>query len=204
MHLSSFILIGLGCMTLCGCFDACITRPVERVLLALICVGGVLLAYFEVEFQPTTGLSVYPCALLLFGMGVLPFGRRRIGGVLLCAVFGGLIGWKLLDRFPLFSEPGILIALPTLILCMVYQTGSAERLTAVVLAPLVAMLVYAAQDLLLYGYARVMLGSAEAADAQAIGVTALLLYEAFRAWRKTRSAAYQPKRNCRIDTAIRQ
>lgn len=174
------LLLGAG-----GWFDALMKGPRKiAVLSALAVVCG--LSFVPTVREPIVRVCAAPCAFALLCALLCP--TEHPLGAASAAVLGGIVGWKLLDTFPLFAEPGLLIALPTLLFAALYARDKNAAALAVAASPFVMLLFRMAGDWMLFNSAVLELGNADALAAQAMGLLLLLACGAFVKRREVRRA----------------
>ena len=129
-------------------------------------------------------LCFAPCAFALLAAMLYPSDEPV--RTVCAAMLGGLIGWKLCDTFPLFFEPGLLAALPTLLLAVLLCRTFGARALALAAAPFFLLLFRAIGDWILFESTVLELGDGDALSAQASGILLLTAgAAAFRAvWEK--------------------
>ena len=154
-----------------GWFDPLLGRRKKRLSLAAL---PVLSALSFVPPMRETFVHAYaaPCAFLLSAALLCPTDRPI--GALLAAAFSGIAGWKLIDSFPLFFEPGLLIALPAIVFSLFYCRDANAKALAIAAAPFVMLFCRAVGDYTLFNSAVLELGNGDALCAQAVGLLLLL------------------------------
>lgn len=162
-------------LTAGGWFDALLPKRKKAAVLLLL-PGLFALTYAPTIREPIVRLCFAPCALALLCALLCP--TEHPFGALTAAALGGMIGWKLCDALPLFPEPGILIAVPTLVLAALYCRDRSAKALALAAAPFVMLLLRAIGDYSLFQSAVLELGDADALAAQTTGLFALLLSDA--------------------------
>lgn len=172
MWTARVLMLGTALLTGGGWFDTVLSHGKKRALLI-----GLPIA-FALSFVPTlretyVHACTAPCALLLLSAVACPTDHPV--GAALCAAFGGIVGWKLWDLFPLFFEPGLLIAVPTALFSVFYCRDANAKALAIAAAPFVSLLMRAVGDYTLFRSAVLELGSGEALCAQTAGLLLLLV-----------------------------
>lgn len=158
-------------LTAGGWFDGLLTKPKKAaILIAVPIVFG--LSFVPTHMEPTARLCAAPCAFALLTAAFDPTDHPF--GALFAAVLGGVIGWKLCDAFPLFPEQGILIAVPTVLLAVIYCRDGSAKALAIAAAPFVMLLLRAVEDGMLFQSTVLELGNADALCAQSAGLALLL------------------------------
>lgn len=154
-----------------GWFDALLFR---REKIALLCALPVVfgLSFLPTLRTPTVRLCFAPCALALIAALLCPTDQPI--RALLAALFGGFLGWKLCDALPLFFEQGLLIAAPTLFLCLLLCREANARALAIAAAPFVMLFFQMIGDYTLFRSAVLELGTGDALMAQSAGLLLLL------------------------------
>lgn len=151
--------------------DSCRRRRYICILVPLVFLA---MSEWELSF---TQLYLYPAALLL---PMLCFvGKNRTVAweeVLTAAIIGGLVCWKIADKWPLFwgTRPlcAILLLIPTLILCR--ERG--DRFLACAFGSLIFELFACLREYMLFSFCVLRLGSREALS---LGASSICLYAAF-------------------------
>ena len=171
MWTARVLLLSTALLTGGGWYDAVADRKQKRGLLAGLPV------VFALSFLPElTETYVHacaaPCALLLFFALLCP--TRHPVGAAVCAALGGMLGWKLWDAFPLFPEPGLLIAVPTAVFSVFYCRDANAKALAAAAAPFVSLLMRAIGDYTLFQSTVIELGNGDALCAQSAGLLLLL------------------------------
>lgn len=172
MWTARFLLLAAALLTVGGWFDAVLPRFQKRALLFA------LPLLFGLSFVPTVRETyvracVAPCAAMLLAALVCP--TEHPIGAGLCAVLGGILGWKLFDLLPLFFEPGLLVAVPTAALSLFYCRDANAKALAVLAAPFLALWMRAVGDYTLFQTAVLELGDGNALCAQTAGLLLLLV-----------------------------
>lgn len=160
-------------MLLCGggWFDPILSKAEKRrTLLSIPVVLG--LCFVPQLRAPTVRAVAAPCAWFLL-TAIFASTDRPIGA-LLAAVFGGLVGWKLADTFPLFPEPGLFTAVPTALLSAVYCRDRNAKALAIAAAPFIMLFFRAVGDYMLFQSAVLELGDGDSLTAQSAGFLLLL------------------------------
>ena len=176
MWTARILLLAAALLSLGGWFNAILDRTRKRVLLFA------LPALFALSYVPTlretfVHATAAPCAFLLLCALLCPTDHPI--GTALCAVLGGTVGWKLIDLFPLFPEPGLLIALPTALLSLFYCRDANAKALAIAAAPFLSLWLRAVGDFTLFQSTVLELGSGDALCAQIAGLLLLLICGAF-------------------------
>ena len=155
-----------------GWFDSILSKTEKRrALLSIPLIFG--LCFVPQLREPTVRALAAPCAWLL--LTALFCSTDRPVGALLAAVLGGMIGWKLIDTFPLFPEPGLFCAVPTALLCALYCRERNAKALAIAAAPFVMLFFRAVGDYALFQSAVLELGDGDSLAAQSAGFLFLLL-----------------------------
>lgn len=165
------LLLVLLLLTGGGWFDAMLFR---REKIALLCLAPVVfgLSFLPTLRTPSVRLCFAPCALALTAALLCPTDHPF--GALIAALFGGFVGWKLCDTFPLFFEQGWLTAAPTLLFCVLFCRDVNAKALAIAAAPLVMLFFQMIGDYMLFRSAVLELGSGDALTAQSSGILFLL------------------------------
>lgn len=158
-------------LTAGGWFDGILTKPKKAaILLAVPIVLG--LSALPTLKEPSVRLCFAPCALALLVAALCPTDHPL--AALFAASLGGLIGWKLCDAFPLFPEPGILIALPTAALAALYCRDANAKALAIAAAPFGMLVFQMIGDYTLFQSTVLELGNGDTLCAQSAGLLFLL------------------------------
>ena len=143
----------------------------SRYLLMAIPVLVLVVSGWELSFPR---LEVYPAVLLL------PFayclGRARSvswAEVLAAAIIGGLICWKIGDRWPLFCGTSTLCAASLLIPSVGFCKDREDRFLACAMGSLLSELFFCLREYMLFSFCVVRLGSREALS---LGASSACLY----------------------------
>lgn len=177
MWTARILILVLLLLTGGGWFDRVLFKREKVALLCLLpAVFGLTLVPTVTE--PTVRLCFAPCAFLLLTAGLCPTDHPF--GALIAALSGGLLGWELCDEFPLFFEQGLLIAVPTLLVCLPFCRDANARALAIAAAPFVMLLFRMAGDYTLFRSTVLELGNGDALCAQTAGLLLLLLFGAVR------------------------
>ena len=155
-----------------GWFDKVLPRRQKTALLLGVPVVFAL-SYLPEIRETYVHACAAPCAFVLLIALLCPTAHPI--GAALCAALGGLLGWKLNDLFPLFFEPGLLIAVPTALLSVFYCRDANAKALALAAAPFVSLFLRAVGDYTLFQSAVLSLGDGDALCAQAVGFLLLLL-----------------------------
>jgi len=171
MWTARIALLSTGFLTLGGWFDTVLRKRKKRTLLLLLPVLLGLSAVPTLE-TPSVRLCFAPCVFFLCTAILCPTDQPL--SALVAALLGGFLGWKLIDTFPLFSEPGLFVALPTLMLGALYCRDANAKALAIAAAPLVMLFFQMIGDYMLFRSAVLELGSGDALTAQSSGILFLL------------------------------
>lgn len=172
MRISDILLFSLILLTACGTYDGVTYRRKGlRWLYAALLLALLLLRNACVE---NAQLSLYAPSLLLPILLLVRMRRDEWGGVLIVSVFGGMLAWKLSTSYPLFPEQGLLQSVVSISLACIYCHRVQAKLFAAASAAIFSGLFLFVQDVLLFGFGRISLGSPELFDAQVISVYCLL------------------------------
>ena len=171
MWTARIALLSTGFLTLGGWFDTVLRKWKKRTLLLLLPVLLGLSAVPTLE-TPSVRLCFAPCVFFLCTAILCPTDQPL--SALVAALLGGFLGWKLIDTFPLFSEPGLFVALPTLMLGALYCRDANAKALAIAAAPFVMLFFQMIGDYTLFQSAVLELGNADALTAQTVG-SALVL-----------------------------
>ena len=159
-------------LLLCGgWFDALLPKWKKRAALLLLPVVFAL-SFVPTLREPCVRLCAAPCALALLAALLCPTEQPLRAAF--SAVLGGVIGWRLCETLPLFFEQGLLIAVPTLLVSMLYCRDPNARALALAAAPFFMLLCRAGADYTLFKSAVLELGNEDALTAQAVGILLLL------------------------------
>lgn len=171
MWTARILILVLLLLTGGGWFDRVLFKREKVSLLCLLpAVFGLTLVPTVTE--PIVRLCFAPCAFLLLTAGLCPTDHPF--GALFAALSGGLLGWELCDEFPLFFEQGLLIAVPTLLVCLPFCRDANARALAIAAAPFVMLLFRMAGDYTLFRSTVLELGNGDALCAQSAGLLLLL------------------------------
>ena len=172
MWTARILLLTLLLLTGGGWFDMLLFR---REKIALLCLAPVMigLSFLPTFRSPSVRVCFAPCAFMLLTALLCPTDHPF--GALFAALFGGFLGWKLCDTLPLFSEQGLLIAAPTLLLSAFVCRDANARALAIAAAPFVMLFFQMVGDYMLFKSAVLELGSGDAFCAQSAGLLALLV-----------------------------
>ena len=190
MWTGRILLLILLLLTAGGWFDGILNKPKKA---AMIVAAPILLglSFLPTLRESTVRLCFAPCALALTIAALCP--TEHPFGALTAAVLGGLIGWKLCDAFPLFSEPGMLTALPTAALAALYCRDAEAKALAIAAAPFGMLFFQMIGDYMLFQSTVLELGNGDALCAQSAGLLFLLtgglVYSRFRVRSRLRARA---------------
>ena len=153
-----------------GWFDTLLSK---RKKIAMLCAIAVVfgLTLVPTVKTPTVRLCFAPCAFVLCTAALCP--TKHPFGAAFAAMLGGFLGWKLCDVLPLFFEQGLLIAAPTLILCVLVCRDANAKALAIAAAPFVMLFLQMIGDYVLFKSAVLELGTGDALCAQSAGLLAL-------------------------------
>lgn len=174
MWTARIALLSTGFLTLGGWFDTVLRKRKKRTLLLLLPVLLGLSAVPTLE-TPSVRLCFAPCVFFLCTAILCPTDQPL--SALVAALLGGFLGWKLIDTFPLFSEPGLFVALPTLMLGALYCRDANAKALAIAAAPFFMLLLQAIGDYMLFHSTVLELGNEDTLCAQAAGSVLLLTGE---------------------------
>lgn len=174
MWTGRILLLTLLLLTGGGWLDALLKKTGKAAILIAVPI------VFGLTFVPTlrescVRLCYAPCALALLAALFCP--SEEPVRTVCAAALGGLIGWKLCDTFPLFPEQGLLLALPTLLLALLFLRRPGARMLALALAPFIMLLLRAIGDWMLFQSTVLELGDGDALAAQTAGMLLLLCGE---------------------------
>ena len=171
MWTGRILLLILLLLTAGGWFDGILTKPKKAAILLAVPVA-LGLSVLPTLRESTVRLCFAPCALALLAAALCPTDHPL--AALFSATLGGLIGWKLCDAFPLFPEPGILIALPTAALAALYCRDANAKALAIAAAPFGMLIFQMIGDYMLFQSTVLELGNGDALCAQSAGLLFLL------------------------------
>ena len=154
-----------------GWFDAVLFRR-EKILLLCLLPAVFAASWIPTLKEPVVRLCFAPCAFVLLAAGLCPTDHPF--GALLCALSGGLLGWKLCDALPLFPEQGFLIAAPTLLLGFFFCRDANAGVLAIAAAPFFMLFFRMTGDYMLFRSTVLELGNGDALCAQSAGLLFLL------------------------------
>ena len=171
MWTAGILLLILGLFLLGGWFDPILSKAEKRFMLLSIPVVLGLCLVPQLR-APAVRAYAAPCAWFL--LTAVFCSTDHPVGALLAAVFGGLVGWKLADTFPLFPEPGLFVAVPTALLSVLYCRDRNAKALAIAAAPFVMLFFRAVGDYMLFSSAVLELGDGDSLAAQSAGLLLLL------------------------------
>lgn len=171
MWTAKIVLLVLELLIAGGWFDAILSKREKRcALFSIPILFG--LCFVPQLRAPLVRAYAAPCAWFL--LTAIFCATEHPIGALLAAAFGGLIGWKLADTFPLFPEPGLFTAVPTALLSVFYCRDRNAKALAIAAAPFVMLFFRAVGDYMLFQSAVLELGDGDSLTAQSAGLFLLL------------------------------
>ena len=172
MWTARILLIATEILLCGGWFDKATEKRQKRGL--LLGLPAVLALSFMPDLNETyVHACAAPCAMLLFLILLCPTAHPF--GAAIGAALGGIVGWKLWDRFPLFPELGLLTSVPTLLFSVFYCRDRNAKALAIAAAPFVTLLMRAVGDYTLFQSTVLEIGNGDALCAQSSGLLLLLL-----------------------------
>lgn len=174
---ANLIFFILALLSFANVFSSVLKRRFYRWLLPAIFAMLTVFAAVEVDFGLIINLGAILSFSLLF---VFTPAKKDWARIVLSSVLGGILAWKLCDRFPLFFELGILCALPTVILSLIFCKSIGSRILTALTAPLIARLILSAADQVLFDFAIVNIGGDWAISGQAISCLVIVAAEVIK------------------------
>ena len=176
------VLIAMHLLLLLGGWDRRDRRTKVRWAIALLVLAA-LLAFPTVR-EDRVALYAAENALLLYLL-VTEQTAHPIRTVLY-AVLTGIVGWRLIDRFPT-AEPGVWMILPAVAFAALVRQSDSERALLLALSPYVSTFCVTLMDQFLFGYSVLHIGTEAGTSATLFGLFAIsLLIEAKEFFRRFR------------------
>ncbi len=168
------VLIAVHLLLLIGGWDRRGRREKIRWGIALIVLAA--LTAFPTVREDRVALYVAQDALLLYLL-VTEQTEHPIRTVLY-ALLTGIVGWRLIDRFPT-AETGVLMILPAVVLAAFVKQTDSERALLLGLSPYVSTFCVTLMDQFLFGYSVLHIGTEAGTAATLLGLFVVpLLMEA--------------------------
>lgn len=184
----------LSVVLICCLFILCVTRAIEKPLLRLghnaeswAALTLLLLALNAITFRPMVELSINPASILLCivtaAVALKCAGFSCLAQAVALAVPSGLcmlaVSRLMASGFINLAEPGLVLALCSVVFMLGLRHSPAAALFGVALAPVLLAVFEAGLDLYAFGYAVIQLGAPLAFDAQLAGLFIIGILFAF-------------------------
>lgn len=191
MFTADVLLLVLLLLTAGGWFSKSLSQR-QRVIVPIACAALIALSFVPTLYEGRVSAYLAADALLL--LLLLTQRVKRPILCLLCALLAGTVGWKLVDLFPLFWEHGLLLILPTLLLCGLLLKRAEDARFAVALSPYVSGACVALSDQFLFRYSVFPIGTEAGFCATVIGLLCVQLWTEYGAALKRKLSSKRKRR----------
>lgn len=145
---------------------------VPRGQIAALCLLAAALSSFDVSIAPRLTCNVAFLLIAAASLALCIHGQDALVAALL-ALLCGILGWFMQRLFPTFVEPGLMLALPSVLLSIVLPLEPRQKMLCQALSPLFYGLTTTLEEWYLFDIATFSIGNAQQLDAQVLGMALL-------------------------------